>query len=543
MLAATAVDAAKKEHVAERFDVSATVLPDGSLEVVEEIWFRFTGGEYTEVTRELRATETDGVDVIEAAMDGLVLAEGSESGRVEIDENKSRARIVWHFDPTVDRMRAFRLRYRYKGVVRHGDGEDWFRWPPFPSRFDYPIVTGSVRLTWPDGAVIRRQPSIEGPIDSSSPLGNGVAVSVVNYRQRDDDVRVTVRFQPGAFTGAEPEWERAARRADRMAPAFIAGGVMILAATVLALWLFFLRFRRESPPGTPAVVTAPPDSLAPAIAGSISNGRVNVGFAQLLAVVFDLARRGVLRIEEKEAGGFLTRHKFTLRRESSGSVTPHEAAVLDALFKEGESEAQFDTALHRLGARATKVKRAVQQELQSERYIDSERKDGASAMAISGVVVIVLSVVFVVILAVLEMPFGPAALAVPGALMVAGLSMVITGASFSTLSAAGLRVAHQWGGYRRHLKSEFKQQRVPAEGEAIGRMLPYAAALGLLAPFGKALEKTDVRNLPAWLRTLDAAGGKAAMVAMIASSSRASSTHGGGAGTGGVGAGGSSSAR
>ena len=546
LLASVGTQAAK-EHVAERFDVTATVQADGSLDVVEEIAFRFTGGTYTEVTRELRATETDGIDVIEASMDGVVLAEGEGEGQVEIDRDRTRARIDWHFAPTVDRVRVFKLRYRYRGVVRHGESEDWFRWPPFPSRFDYPIESGTVKLTWPAGAALRRPAGIEGPVTSSSAIDNGVMVTVANYRQREADVRMTVRFEQGVFVGAEPEWERSARRADRMAPAFAAAGAMIGAATVLGLWLFFLRYRREEvhTPETP--VMAPPDHLPPAIAGSISTGRVNVALPQLLAALFDLARRGVIHIDEEQAGGFLTRHRFTLRRGSADHLKPHETAVLDALFKPGVNETRFDRALQRMATRASRIKPAIQAELVQEHFIDADRKEGATALSVTGGIAMALGIVLTIVVAVAGMPFGGAALFVPGAIFVAGLVMLICGASFSTLSTAGLRAAKQWDAYRRHLKAEFKQKRVPSDGEAIGRMLPYASSLGLLQMFGKVLEKTDVRNLPAWLRTLDAAGtqsSKAAMIALITTSGRAASRGGaGGAGGGGVGAGGSSSAR
>ena len=94
LVTATGVGAAK-QHVAEQFQVVATVLPDGSLDVVEEIAFLFRGGTYTEVTRELRATETDGVEVIEASMDGVVLPRGDGAGQVgrpegEVVEHRER---------------------------------------------------------------------------------------------------------------------------------------------------------------------------------------------------------------------------------------------------------------------------------------------------------------------------------------------------------------------------------------------------------------------------------------------------------------------
>lgn len=536
--------AADKKHVAERFDVTATVQPDGSLEVVETIAFRFTGDTYTAVTRQLRATESDGVEVLDASMDGRVLPRGEDEGQVEIDVERRRVNIEWHFAPTVDRVHEFSLRYRYKGVVRHGAGEDWFRWPPFPSNFDYVIERGVARLSWPAEAQLRQQPGIEGPVSASGAVDDGVEIRVARYDEDEDPVMLTVRFEPGVFPAAEFQWERDARRAEKMAPAFIAGGVMILAATALALWVFFLRYRRDTADWRVAQsVTSPPDALPPALAGSISRGRVSVSWPQLLAIVFDLARRGAVQIEEKDGRGVLSRRKFVVRRGTGVSMRPHERALIDALFKPGENEDRFDRALSRVGYKSGKIGKAIKSDLDAERFIDPDRREGANALTIGGVVVIVLAIALTVVLAATGMRLGPAALVIPGALAVAGLAMVLAAATFSTLTMAGLRAAGQWAAYRQHLKDAIKQRQVPADGEAIGRMLPYAAALGLLSNFGRALQKIDVRNVPAWLRSLDSAGGSAAMIAVITASSR-SVSHGasGGGGGGGVGAGGSSGA-
>ncbi|HEX6324387.1 MAG TPA: DUF2207 domain-containing protein [Vicinamibacterales bacterium] len=547
VVAATGHVQAAKEHVAERFEVTGTVRADGSLEIVEVIAFRFTGGTFTRVNRELRTTESDGVEVLEASMDGQALPRGDEEGQVEIDAERRRTRITWRFAPASDRVHVFTLRYRYAGVVRYGEGEDWFRWPPFPSRFDYPIEAGTARLLWPAGARPRSQSAVDGPVAAVVPLDHGIEVSVANYRQRDDDVMLTARFEPGTFTGQEPLWQRDARRAAGMAPAFVAGAVMILAATALAMWLFFLRYRRDGvdPPIAAGSVTASPDDLPPALAGALTSGRVSVAWPQLLGAVFDLVRRDVLRVEsvKDEGARLLRRPRFRLMRGPRDPQLPHERAVVDALFKGGAREERLDVALRRLGGRSGGVGRQIRSELAAAGLIDADRRGGARALTISGMVVMILAIGAAVLLAATGMRLGALAMSVPAALFLSGLAMVITGAAFSTLSRAGVRASRQWDAYRRHVKSEIKQGRVPADGEVIGRMLPHAAALGLLPAFGKALAKTDVRNLPPWLRTLDAAGGSGGLVAVIA----ATSHHGGagasgGAGGGGVGAGGSSSA-
>lgn len=546
---------AAKEYAAERFDVTGVVHPDGSFEVTERIAFRFSGGEFTEVTRELPTRETDGVDVLEASIDGRVLPEGEAAGQVEVRRSGSRSRVIFRFEPARDVVRVFTLRYRYAGVVRYGEGEDWFVWRPYPGDFDYPIEAGEVRVTWPDDVRARRQPDVEGAAASTTPLDQGFALTVANYRQRDDDVRMTVRFEAGGFKGAEPQWQRDARRADRLAPAFFAAAAMIAAATALALWLFFLRFKRDPVERVrPESITGPPDDLPPALAGAIASGRVATGGAQLLGAVFDLARRGVVKIEERAAAGALKKRAFMFTRGTESSLRPHERAVLAALFKDGQAEAPFAKALRHLSGRAGKIGTVVTGELAEAGFIDRERRDGGRALTIAGLVVMAFSAVLAVAAAAMAVDsLGGASILVPAAFAMSGLVMTITGAAFSTLSRSGASAARRWNAYGKRIKAQAKQGHVPADGEAIGRVLPYAAALGVLSPFGKALEKTETRHVPPWLRTLDAAGGPAghgshgAMIAMLtaASSSMPHSSGGGAGGAGGGGGvgGGSSGAR
>ena len=48
------------------------------------IVFRFTGGPFTYVFRELAFNNLDEIDNIQASLDGLVLAQGAQPGQVEI---------------------------------------------------------------------------------------------------------------------------------------------------------------------------------------------------------------------------------------------------------------------------------------------------------------------------------------------------------------------------------------------------------------------------------------------------------------------------
>ncbi|MDQ3170972.1 MAG: DUF2207 domain-containing protein [Acidobacteriota bacterium] len=539
VLGAATVRAAK-EHVAERYDVDAAVRADGSLVIEEEIAFRFTGGEYTYVNREIPAENTDGVEVLGAAMNGRELAWGDEEGQLEVDYRRRAVRVRWHFAPTRDHTHVFTLRYRLVGVVRNTAGEDWFAWQPFPSRFDYAIDTGTVRVSWMPGARLRRQAHTEGPVTSVSPSETGFVATVANYRQRDDDVVLTARFEPGAFTSPEPQWQRDAQHADQMSTSFFAAAGMITAATILALLLFFLKHRRDRSGslGAGQSVSTRPDALAPALAGSIVHGRVSVTSPQLLAVVFDLAGRGAITIEEQPASGMMKTPRFIVRRGRPIALAPHEQFVLDDLFKK-ESAPRLDQTLRAMHARLGKFGKAVKAELAAEGLIDAERADAAKAMMISAAVVMVFAAGVGTVIAALNMRLGDASLLVPGAFLWSGVMLLIVGAAFSTLSARGWSAAARWKAYAQHLKEQARDSRLPSTPDEMSRMLPFATALGIGPAWQKAMKKMPDAAVPPWLATLGEGGRHAAYTALLVSTGSAGSS---GAAGGGAAGGGSSSA-
>lgn len=537
---------AAKEHVAERFDIQAAVQPDGSLEVTETITFRFSGGDYTYVTRTVPAAFTDGIEVLGASMDGRALLWGDEEGQVEVDYRRSEVRVRWRFPETRDRAHDFTLRYRMAGVVRlrQGGGEDWFAWAPFPRRFDYPIREGQVRLTWMPELVLRRQPHVTGPVQAVSPLPSGIRVDVANLRQRDEDVEISARFEPGMFLGAEPQWQRDEARSEQMSPAFIAGACMIIAATILALWIFFLKYRRDRPDPLPHghTISDPPEILPPALAGAISHGRVMIGGGHALATVFDLAGRGAIRIEERPPSGWSKSPRFVVQQGTPASLAPHEEVVRAALFSGDERPPRLDKAMRALAMKLGGFKRAVTQELGALGYLDEERADGAKGLAIAGGAVMFFAAALFIFLVATNFRLGRASLMIPGALFVSGITMLIIGASFSTLSARGWRAALRWKAYRRHLKEQARSGHLPAGPSDVSRLLPVVTALGLAPAWHKALKQLPDAALPPWLATLGGGNPHAAYTALLASSVSSSGAGAGTGGGGGVAGGGSSSA-
>ena len=141
---------AAKSYSAERFDVDWNLTEDGLLEVTETVVFRFEGGPFTYVYRNLPTDYSDGISGIEASLDGRILPQGSQAGQVEIDGNNP-IEVTWHFPPTSDSTHTFQLKYRVAGVIRSKQDEDLFWWNALPTDYEYSIESTTVRLTYPSG--------------------------------------------------------------------------------------------------------------------------------------------------------------------------------------------------------------------------------------------------------------------------------------------------------------------------------------------------------------------------------------------------------
>jgi hypothetical protein len=65
-----------KDYIAEKFDIKLVARYDGSIMVTETIVFRFSGGPFTYVFREIPVENTDGITGVAASMDGRAFPTG-----------------------------------------------------------------------------------------------------------------------------------------------------------------------------------------------------------------------------------------------------------------------------------------------------------------------------------------------------------------------------------------------------------------------------------------------------------------------------------
>jgi len=531
---------AAKTYAAERFDVQIDLQENGSAIITETVDFRFQGGDFTYVFREISGTGTDGITFLEASMDGIPMLQGTEVGQVEV-EGGDPLKVTWHFPPASD-AHVFVVRYRADGVIRKGEA-DAFIWRAIPQDHDYSIARSTVTLTYPARASLLEQPSLSRSFQTGST--NGIISLTSGNIGEDEEMIITARFAAGSLTSVAPQWQtRQAQRAEAtqtsLPVGFVAG---ILTLVFGGAWLFtYARSNsRDLTLNTEVVTATPPGNVPPAIVGRLT-GQAS-GF---MGTIFDLAQRGVLEVKEEK--GFWGTAKHILERKGSNvALRPHEQGLLDAIFKDGETQVNMNEVATRLSMKNKLFDEPLEQELIEHGWLDLERKQKRTRLTVTGVLVMLAAIV-IFILCIFgigislsrnsDLIVPIAALAgVSMAMFVLSLALMIYGASFSMLTPSGEEQSARWKGFAKYLDQVSKGKEPAIRPDLFEIYLPVAAVFGLGAKWAKYFEELGGVPLPVWFHAMAGTNGDfgALVAVMSASDSAGVSADAGGAGASGGG--------
>lgn len=534
VVAAPAAAAAKK-YSADRFDVSIKVQPGGDLRVDETVVFDFTSGSFTHVWRDIPASRTDGIEVVQATMDGVALPTGDGPGHVSIS-GRNRVRIEWHFAPLEASRHTFGLSYIARGVGVIGSGGDEVAWNPLPVEHAYRIAASRIEVESPAAPQDARVAQSHR-LDYPPPVlaGNGMVSAEMTNIPANGWFTLAVRFAPRSVVAADPQWRQRQDYQWANAPRWaLTAGIAFVFATVLAIGM---RRSYPAPSQEPflSATSTPPAPLAPAIAAAIASGGRTPPTGPM-STLMDLAERGVITIRE------LPRH-FGVRQYELSTVpgqhdlAPHEEAVVRIAFADGPDPVTLSKARGRLVRGSRRFSSEVDRQLRATGMLDEMRANGSARLKGLGITLLLGGAVLVIPAVAMINQQGPWPLLVPLALVIGGLIAIIAGATMTVLSDQGAAAAAQWIGYRQHLKDVAKGRGDAEPSVSPPRSLVYAVALGLAAQWSRYL-KRHASAVPPWFGSIgDDPGDSAAAFASFVHSGGASGA--GGAGAGAAGGGGS----
>ncbi len=317
--------------------------PDGRVQVSETWRLRFEGDAFTAFERVLPREHLDRIHDWQLRVDGQRCAWTDEAPTagcgLEVDADETAYRATWYFPPTLDAARIFVFSYTVRGAVAQ-DATD---------RLRLPLVDRSMTLPWPEESLEVRlelpaavraaaQPRLlrDGapwPTPPRERTGGWSFHGPPPHSALGMDLTLEAAWSGDLLDLPVPQWQRAeqaeyaafVQRLSRYALLTAPPLALLLAVVVVLLVL-------EPPLGPgPWPAFRPPDPrVPPALAGVLLDRRVLR--RHLLATLWDLAQRGYLRLEHREASSPATAYRWRRLRRGRGPLRFYEKRVLEVLF-------------------------------------------------------------------------------------------------------------------------------------------------------------------------------------------------------------------
>ncbi len=535
-----------KSYSADRFDVDVAAQTDRSLLVTETVAFRFVGGPFSFVFRELPIDHTDGITDIVAGIDGVPWPEGTGPGQVEIT-GRDPIVITWHLSPTSNVVQNFTLSYRALGVVRMGDDADVLDWQALPDEYEYDIASSTVVVSYPAEATRQGEPEVTaGKADFTT--GSNQVVFTQGNLSAGDPLVARLSFAPGSFAGAPPAWQTQREAQNRWSWAWIAAAVATLAGGLVAIFAAMRGFG-QSTRKTDSLLHKPPVDLPPALAGWLFNQSIT--WPHGLATLLDLAGRGVVAIEEATEKKWYRSADFliTLLKQPA-DARPHERALLDLLFTDRSGAPQNAVRMSDMGRLITSSRwkiytESLEAEADAQGLISAEAKRRRNRFLVWGVMLLFLALAVLLVTFLVGSLFGFWPLVLAAALALLGFVAFIAGATVSPLSDRGAKLVETFAPFRRFIEQVARGKIDVPDPAYFEAHLPYATAFGYAVPWVKKQVDEGYSEVPAYFHALNADDGAhiaAWLVAVTAatnsggSAAPASSAGAAGAGAAGGGA-------
>jgi uncharacterized protein (TIGR04222 family) len=277
---------------------------------------------------------------------------------------------------------------------------------------------------------------------------------------------------------------------------FLAGWPLIALASLLILALAALIVRsrrwRKKPPAPPVSSDlAPPDDLAPALAGALTAGKV--ADPQLEATLLDLARRGAIAMEPD--GDKLGIRILQLTPNLSGYEERLFATLQEVAGPEGAIPA---SRIARLRARFNPTRDALRDDLVTRGWFAQDAASRRRPLYILATIAVIVASIGLVVAAIAESPVG---IGVALALFAAAMAGYGFGAAVPDTTAEGEVAAVPWRTYRAGLRAAVKRKDSTfATPDWLDRLMPLVVALGLGQTFNPLLKAASATGYsPAWL--------------------------------------------
>lgn len=478
----------------DRYDVEFAIQPNGDVLVTETQAIDFQGT-FRRASRDIPLDRTTAVTDVQVGEPGKPYRADSNStnGFTVSETDDNLLRVEWFYPQTSDAKRTFVLSYRLQGALAFYDGGDQFRREAIYGNSDSPragvVRQATITVRFPQDAPADQ---VRAETNPESGAGEGRLVdprTVVFETQNlpaERYVDIRVQFPHGMVTASPPPWQKEADQQDvydqntRPIVDFLlllVGLAIPLAGLAVILMTWYTRGRDPVVSGVPPELDQPPSDLPPGLVGTLVDEQADM--QDVLATLLDLARRDVLRIEEKTDPTLVgSSRDFTVTQidpQPSG-LSEYERTVLTSLLPGGTATTisamkgrftahipMFQQQLYDAVTRAGLF--TANPELVRRRY----RKWAKILLVVAAVGWVLSSIIFSGRASLGHVPFI--------ALGLVGLVLAFSARAMPARTRAGALEAARWRAFGAHLS---KQDRPNSDKQhEIERYLPYSVALGV----------------------------------------------------------------
>ncbi len=506
----------------QRYDVDLTVLKNGDLHVEETQELVFTSGTFRYGQREVFLDRIrDITDITVAEVGGSVYRQSpnDEPYTYRIIRDGNSVKIRYNFPPSSDMRRTIVIGYVVKDGLRYypDKGVDQMFWKAIPSGNPFSTQTSTITLHVPEPATFTNYGVYGAQATANFQPGQRDAAVVIQGPIRaGQEVEAVAEWQHGIVTGQAQPWQQqldqeAAQQAAQDATkrqwgpvadlAFLALSGLLLIGGPLLLYLWWHNRGRDAPVGLIAdYLPEPPSDVPAGMVGTLIDESADP--QDVLATILDLARRGVIEIEEVKEPGFLgigTNDDFIYRKKHVAvSLRKYEETLLDEMFG-GREEIKLSDLKDKFYKVIPTLRKELYQAVVQEGYFQRSPETVRTQYAGLGVLALVLTACISFLLIGAFSQLSGFVVCLPVGLGVIGLGIIILSRYMPRRTPAGADAVARWRAFKRYLENLEKYTKVEDATGIFDRYLPYAVAFGLEKHWIAQFAKVDAPPPPWWI--------------------------------------------
>jgi uncharacterized membrane protein YgcG len=497
---------AARELRIEDFHSEIVVMPDGSVDVTENIRAHFIGennhGLYRLIPVEYVTPQGLTYSLF---LDVKKITDGSgRSLKYESSRERHYRKLKIYVPDADNSTQTISIEYTVSDGLRFFEDHDELYWNVTGDEWDIPIQAASARIVLPVGTSNIRVNAFTGAYRSRAQdadtevVGNGVEGHTRGPLGIHEGFTLAVAFDKGFVHQPGPA---------EKAVLFLRSNWPLFAPILAFIAMFYLWWTRGRDPRLRPIAAQyePPDKLTPGEAGTLVDSSVNM--RDITASIVDLAVRGYIVIEEHQKDQFLglMHHKdynFIVKKDRSewANLKGHEQELLDGIFvtgKPGESVA-MSSLENQFYVNLPSIKNSLMDSLVEHGYF-LRRPDSVRAGYIGVGVVLGFLIAFGGTALGQRMGMAPLTFILSGILT--GAVICAFGWFMPAHTEQGTRALENLLGFEDflvHVDAD-RFNRMVKTPEMFEKFLPFAMALGVEKNWSKAFQDI-VKQPPDWYR-------------------------------------------